>query len=157
MAGPAQLSLPSLQSCRATVQLAPIVTKINTPALLSQFLFHRSFTGQFLYSHPELSFAFFAHCAQPVQVEPAQLAPIVTKIVPAPPPSTRNIHFHSFKLKPVKFYAHFTAVIISASTLKLVFLQETILCSFIPKKCIFFLFLMGIDLHCQLFSLSMSE
>ena len=133
LAGPAQLSLPSLQSCRATVQLAPIVTEI-VPSTRQHYFHNFYFTGQFLYSHPEPSFAFFAHRVQSVQVHPPQLAPIVTKIVPPPPPSTRNIRFHSFKLKPVKFYAHFTAVIISASTLKLVFLQETILCSFTPPK-----------------------
>ena len=133
--------LPSLASLLCTLPRNRTISTncdrdrtINTPALLSQFLFHRTI---FIFSPS------FAHCAQPVQVGPPQLAPIVTKIVPAPPPSTRNIHFHSFKLKPVKFYANFTAVIISASTLKLVFLQETILCSFTPKKMYLLSFLNG--------------
>ena len=86
LAGPAQLSplLCTLPRNRTiSTNCIPDCT-INTPPLLSQSYFSALLPDNFYKFTQKPSLAFFAHCAEPVQVEPPQLAPIVTKIVSPP-------------------------------------------------------------------------
>lgn len=86
LAGPAQLSplLCTLPRNRTiSTNCIPDCT-INTPALLSQSFFSALLPDNFYKFTQKPSLAFFAHCTEPVQVEPPQLAPIVTKIEPPP-------------------------------------------------------------------------